>query len=100
MSNRVRDDPERRRRGRLERSRSLSRLWALKRRRQVENAWRLMPLAGQGDVAGDLLSVAQDREAPLGHPGRLLLGQRVSSLVESRSVKHLCQFHTEALVGA
>jgi hypothetical protein len=37
--------------------------------------------AGQGDVAGDLLSVAQDREAALGHPGQLLLGHRVSSLV-------------------
>jgi hypothetical protein len=37
--------------------------------------------AGQADVAGDLLSMAQDRQAPLGHPGQLLLGHRVSSLV-------------------
>src|SRR5512133_335924 len=37
--------------------------------------------AGQGDVAGDLLSMAQDRQAPLGHPGQLLLGHRVSSVV-------------------
>jgi hypothetical protein len=37
--------------------------------------------AGQGDVTGDLLGVAQDRQAPLGHPGQLLLGHGVSSLV-------------------
>src|SRR5262245_33064421 len=37
--------------------------------------------AGQGDVAGDLLSVAQDRQASLGHPGQLLLGHGVSFLV-------------------
>src|SRR5215217_214307 len=38
--------------------------------------------AGQGDVAGDLFSVAQDGEASLGHPEQLLLGRGVSSLVE------------------
>jgi hypothetical protein len=37
--------------------------------------------AGQGDVAGDLLSVTKDRQAPLGATGQLLLGHRVSSLV-------------------
>ena len=37
--------------------------------------------AGQGDVAGDLLSMAQDRQASLGHPGQLLVGHGVSSLV-------------------
>src|SRR4051812_29452614 len=37
--------------------------------------------AGQGDVAGDFLSVAQDRQAPFGRPGQLLLGHGVSSLV-------------------
>ena len=37
--------------------------------------------AGQADVAGDLFSVAQDRQASLGHPGQLLLGHGVSSLV-------------------
>jgi hypothetical protein len=37
--------------------------------------------AGQADVAGDLLSMAQDRQASLGHPGQLLLGHGVSSLV-------------------
>jgi hypothetical protein len=37
--------------------------------------------AGQGDVAGDLLSVTQDRQAPLGATDQLLLGHGVSSLV-------------------
>jgi len=37
--------------------------------------------AGQRHVAGDLLSMAQDRQAALGHPGQLLLGHRVSSVV-------------------
>ena len=37
--------------------------------------------AGQRHVAGDLLSVAQDGEASLGHPGQLLLGHGVSSVV-------------------
>jgi hypothetical protein len=37
--------------------------------------------AGQADVAGDLLSVAQDGQASLGHPEQLLLGHGVSSLV-------------------
>ena len=37
--------------------------------------------AGQRHVAGDLLSVAQDRQASLGHPEQLLLGHGVSSLV-------------------
>jgi hypothetical protein len=37
--------------------------------------------AGQADVVGDLLSMTKDRQAPLGHPGQLLLGHRVSSLV-------------------
>jgi hypothetical protein len=37
--------------------------------------------ARQGDVAGDLLSMAQDRQASLGHPEQLLLGHGVSSLV-------------------
>jgi len=37
--------------------------------------------AGQRDVAGDLLSMAQDRQAALGHPGQLLLGHEVSFLV-------------------
>jgi hypothetical protein len=37
--------------------------------------------AGQGHVAGDLLSMAQDRQASLGHPGQLLLGHGVSSVV-------------------
>jgi YD repeat-containing protein len=31
------------------------------------------------DVAGDLLSVAQDRQATLGHPEQPLLGHKVSS---------------------
>jgi hypothetical protein len=37
--------------------------------------------AGQADVAGDLLGMAQDRQATLGHPEQLLLGHRVSFLV-------------------
>jgi hypothetical protein len=37
--------------------------------------------AGQADVAGDLLSVAQDRQAPRRPSGQLLLGHGVSSLV-------------------
>jgi hypothetical protein len=37
--------------------------------------------SGQADVAGDLLSVAQDRESSLGHPEQLLLGHGVSFLV-------------------
>jgi hypothetical protein len=37
--------------------------------------------AGQRHVAGDLLSMAQDGESSLGHPGQLLLGHGVSSLV-------------------
>jgi hypothetical protein len=37
--------------------------------------------AGQRDVAGDLLSMAQDRQASRGHPAQLLLGHGVSSLV-------------------
>jgi hypothetical protein len=37
--------------------------------------------AGQADVPGDLLSMVQDRQASLGHPGQLLLGHGVSSLV-------------------
>jgi hypothetical protein len=37
--------------------------------------------AGQRYVAGDLLSMAQDRQASLGHPEQLLLGHGVSFLV-------------------
>src|SRR5512133_2517639 len=37
--------------------------------------------AGQADVAGDLLGMAQDRQATLGPPEQLLLGHGVSSLV-------------------
>jgi hypothetical protein len=37
--------------------------------------------AGQRHVAGDLRSMAQDGESSLGHPGQLLLGHEVSSLV-------------------
>jgi hypothetical protein len=37
--------------------------------------------AGQGDVAGDLRSMTQDRQTPLGATGQLLLGHEVSSLV-------------------
>jgi hypothetical protein len=37
--------------------------------------------AGQRHVAGDLLSMAQDCQAALGHPGQLLLGHGVSSVV-------------------
>jgi hypothetical protein len=37
--------------------------------------------ARQADVAGDLFSMAQDRQATIGHPEQLLLGHGVSSLV-------------------
>jgi len=37
--------------------------------------------AGQADVAGDLFSMTQDRQATIGHPGQLLLGHGVSSVV-------------------
>jgi hypothetical protein len=37
--------------------------------------------AGQADVAGDLLGMAKDRQASLGHPEQLLLGHGVSFLV-------------------
>jgi hypothetical protein len=36
---------------------------------------------GQGNVAGDLLGMAQDGQATPGHPEQLLLGHGVSSLV-------------------
>ena len=48
--------------------------------------------ARQGDVAGHFLGVEEDRQAPLGLPGELLLGHQVSQSREDPSVNNLCQF--------